>query len=97
MDNFILYLNAFYVTETIIKVIIFWVFLNYGSEVHLFVYHIYIFLFQINVVLLNYSSKKPKKNISEGSCNWSNDAKIHLRNHRNKLQFKIYSNRKQLF
>lgn len=41
MDNFIIYLNAFYVTETIIKVILFWVFLNCGSEVHLFVYHMY--------------------------------------------------------
>ncbi len=34
--------------------------------------------------------------ISEGSCDWSNDDKIQLWNH-NKLHFKIYSNRKQLF
>ncbi len=31
--------------------------------------------------------------ISEGSCDWSNDAKHSAWNHRNKLHFKIYSNR----
>ncbi len=38
--------------------------------------------------------------ISEGSCDtedWSNDAENSAVHHRNKLHFKIYSNRKQLF
>ncbi len=38
--------------------------------------------------------------ISEGSCDtedWSNDAENSALHHRNKLHFKIYSNRKQLF
>jgi len=38
--------------------------------------------------------------ISEGSCDteeWSNDAENSTSHHRNKLHFKIYSNRKQLF
>ncbi len=54
-----------------------------------------------------HSSKKPEKKylaanqnirmISEASCDWINDAKkVQLWNHRNKLHFKIYSNRKQL-
>ncbi len=38
--------------------------------------------------------------ISEGSCDtkgWSNDAENSTLHHRNKLHFKIYSNRKQIF
>ncbi len=38
--------------------------------------------------------------ISEGSCDsedWSNDAENSALHHRNKLHFKIHSNRKQLF
>jgi len=38
--------------------------------------------------------------ISEGSCgteDWSNDAVNSAFDHKNKLHFKIYSNRKQLF
>jgi len=38
--------------------------------------------------------------ISEGSCDtedWSNDAEISALHHRNKLHFKICSNRTQLF
>ncbi len=38
--------------------------------------------------------------ISEGSCDtedWSNDAENTALYHRNKLHFKIYLNRKQLF
>ncbi len=38
--------------------------------------------------------------ISEGSCDtedWSNDAENSALHHRNKIHFKIYSNRKQLF
>ncbi len=38
--------------------------------------------------------------ISEGSCDtedWSNDAETSALHDRNKLQFKIYWNRKQLF
>ncbi len=38
--------------------------------------------------------------ISEGSCDtedWRNDAENSALHHRNKLHFKIYSNRKQLF
>ncbi len=37
--------------------------------------------------------------ISEGSCDtedWSNDAKNSALHHRNKLHFKIYSNRKNV-
>jgi len=38
--------------------------------------------------------------ISEGSCDtedWSNDAEILLCHHRNKLHYKLYSNKKHLF
>ncbi len=38
--------------------------------------------------------------ISEGSCDtedWSNDAENTALHHKNKLQFSIYQNRKQLF
>ncbi len=38
--------------------------------------------------------------ISKGSCDsedWSNDAENQLCFHRNKLHFKVYENRKQLF
>ncbi len=38
--------------------------------------------------------------ISEGSCDtedWSNDAENSALHHRNKLHFKMYSNRKQVY
>ncbi len=58
-------------------------------------------MFSILILInVSYAANQDIKMISRGSCDtqdWSNDAENSAFDHRNKLHFIIYLNRKQLF
>jgi len=57
-------------------------------------------IYFIAIKQVSWASDHHIRVISEGSCDtedWSNDAKKYNCDHRNKLHFKIYSDRKHLF
>ncbi len=60
---------------------------------------IYSAIFNIIIIIINvyWAANQDIRMISEGSCEWSDDANNSDLKSRNKWHFTIYSNRKQLF